>query len=195
MPSSWQCSTSIATRWRPRRSDWPGQRVAGPAVEVIDPSTWALLQRLQASGMLQLVGGSARVLHQSAPQNETEAAARRLAARLAELRAQADRALRKAQVLAAGGFPEEVPALLAKAIGHAGAVRLAMLGKLAGDVSLATSAQIRELADRGALPTKAAAALEALSAESGPPTGDDLQHLQEAVADILAGGGATMNVS
>jgi hypothetical protein len=167
----------------------------GPAVEVIDPSTWALLQRLQASGMLQLVGGSARVLHQSAPQSETEAAARRLAERLAELRAQADRALRKAQVLAAGGFPDEVPALLAKAIGHAGAVRLAMLGKLAGDVSLATFAQIRELADRGALPTKATAALEALSAESGPPTSDDLQHLQETVAGILAGGGATINVS
>ena len=167
----------------------------GPAVEVIDPTTWALLQRLQTTGMLQLVGGSARVLHRSAPQSETEAAARRLAERLAELRAQADRALRKAQVLAAGGFPEEVPALLAKAIGHAGAVRLAMLGELAGDVCLATSAQIRELADRGALPMKAAAALEALSAESGLPTSNDLQHLQEMVAGIVAGGGATMTVT
>ena len=44
---------------------------------------------------------------------------------------EAERSLRMARVLAAGGFPEEALPLLAKAIGIAAAAKLAALGELA----------------------------------------------------------------
>jgi hypothetical protein len=42
-----------------------GARDAGPAVELIDCATWAAIERLQASGLLQRVEGPSRVLHRS----------------------------------------------------------------------------------------------------------------------------------
>ena len=166
---------------------------SGPAVEVIDPATWRVLQRLQSRGLLQLVGGTGRILHQATAPNEDEAAAaaRILAARAAELRSRADRALRKAQVLVAGGFPEEAPALLAAAIGHSGAAKLCELGELghhASDVSLATSAQIRDLVEVKCLPLQAIATLEMVSPATGTPSlsCDEVNRLLASTAEILA---------
>ena len=82
--------------------------------------------------------------------------------RAAELRGEAERSLRMARVLAAGGFPEEALPLIAKAIGIGAAARLAALGELAAGVSIATPAQIRDLVDRGVFASQAQAALSVL---------------------------------
>jgi hypothetical protein len=156
----------------------------GPSVEVIDPPTWRVLQRMQASGVLQLVGDSARILHQALQPTESDEAARLAMARAAELRSQAERALRKAQVLAAGGFPEEAPALLLKAIGHGGAARLAQLGELPTDSCAATPAQIRDLVDRNALPLQLLATFD--TALSGAPSGIELERLLKTTAEAIA---------
>jgi hypothetical protein len=99
-------------------------------MDVIDRHTWQVLKRLQTSGLIQFSGATQHVLHRSAELDE-DSTAHRATARAGELRSLAERELRKAQVLAAGGFPEEVPALLTKAIGHAAAAQLAMFGDLA----------------------------------------------------------------
>jgi hypothetical protein len=82
--------------------------------------------------------------------------------RAAELRADAEKSLRMARVLAAGGFIEEALPLIAKAIGIAAAAKLAGLGELAAGASLATPAQVRDLVERGALAPQAETALSAL---------------------------------
>ena len=177
-----------------------GRRLAGaaagapatqPAVEVIDLATWRALQRLQSVGLVQLVGGPARILHQAQGLAAGEVAiARRFAQRSAQLLTEAERALRKARVLAAGGFPEEVPALLAKAIGHAGAARLASSGEIADDIALATPAQVRELVEQNLLPLQAIATLDLIAAVSGTLSlsGSDVERLLAATAEIIAAG-------
>ncbi len=165
-------------------------RVDGPSVELIDAATWRVLQRLQSSGIVQLVGGNSRVLHQAATLGEDEAAAssRLHAARAAALHGEADRALRKARLLATGGFPEEVPALLAKAIGAAGASRLASFGELAEDVMLATAAQVRELVELKSLPLHAIATLDLVAPAAGTASlaNDDVERLLGATAEVVA---------
>ncbi len=97
--------------------------------------------------------------------------------RAAELRGEAERSLRMARVLAAGGFPEEALPLIAKAIGIGAAARLAALGELAAGVSIATPAQIRDLVDRGVFAPQAEAALSALWSAAGGRTVADLESL------------------
>jgi superfamily II DNA or RNA helicase len=160
----------------------------GPVVEVIDPATWITLRRLQASGMIQFTDGAPRVLHRAAALADTEEedAANALKARLAALRAEAERALRMAGVLADGGFPEEARPLLGKAIGHSAAIRLASLGELPAGVNSATSAQIRDLVDRKEFPLQASAALTVLDATSGAPLGAEIEQILMATAEILS---------
>ena len=160
---------------------------SGPVVEIIDRATWITLCRLQASDMIQIMDGSPRVLHRAAglADTEVEAAANVLKARLAALRGEAERALRMAHVLAAGGFPEEALPVLAKAIGHGAAVKLAVLGELPADVTLATPARIRDLVDRKALPMQITATLDELAAASGTPSGAEVERLLKATAEVL----------
>ena len=160
----------------------------GPAVEIIDRATWITLRRLQASGMIQIMEGASRVLHRAAGLTGTEAedAANALKVRMAALRGEAERALRMAHVLAAGGFPEEARPLLAKAIGHGAAVKLAALGELPADVTLATPARIRDLVERKALPLQAIVTLDDLAAASGTPSGAEIERLLKATGDVLA---------
>jgi hypothetical protein len=79
---------------------------------------------------------------------------------------EAGRALRKARLLATGGFPEDAPPLLLKALQKAAAARLASRSELppgmaaAGDLG-ASDDEIRRLAASDALPV---AALEILDA-------------------------------
>jgi hypothetical protein len=117
----------------------------GPTVEIIDRATWIALCRLQATGMIQIVDGDPRVLHRAAGLADTDAedAANVLKVRLAAIRGEAQRALRMAQVLAAGGFPEEAMPLLGKAIQHGAASMLAARGELPTDIATATTAQIQ----------------------------------------------------
>jgi superfamily II DNA or RNA helicase len=156
----------------------------GPAVEVIDRATWLVMRRLQSSGMLQLVEGPVRVLHR-APQLEADAPLGDPTARSGELLGQAERALRMARVLATGGFPEEALPLLAKAIGHAAAAKLSALGELPAGVSVATPMQMRDLVERGVLPTPVLNVLAALWPASNAVSGAEVGHLLEATATIL----------
>lgn len=158
----------------------------GPAVQVIDRTTWLALQRLQASGMVQFTGGTARVLHQAEMWSQGDEAVRLAAARAAELRSMADRALRKAQVLATGGFPEEAPPLLLKAISHGVAARLALLGELPADAKVATPRQIRELVERKTLPLPVLASLETVTQLADGATGSEVECLIKQTAQALA---------
>jgi hypothetical protein len=129
---------------------------SGPAIEVIDRATWLTMRRLAAGGLVKLADGPMRVLHRAA--EFAVDAAGDPAARGVELRRQAERSLRMARVLAAGGFAEEALPLLARVLGIAAAARLATLGELPAEVTMATPDQVRDLVDRGALPEEAAVA-------------------------------------
>ena len=155
----------------------------GAGVEVIDRATWLAIERLQANGALQFTGGPSRVLHRAAGLSDDGGGAAR--ARALELRAQAERVVRKAQVLAAGGFPEEAPALLAKAIGIAGAATLALLDELPDDHSDASPLQIKELVERKLLPLQAVATLDVVTA-SALPSHSEVDRLLSVAAEIVA---------
>jgi superfamily II DNA or RNA helicase len=164
---------------RKRLARLPG---AGPTIEVIDRATWLAIERLQASGVLQFAGGPSRVLHRAAGLAEDNGGAAR--ARAIEFRARAEREVRKAQVLTAGGFPEEAPALLAKAIGLAGAARLALLDELPDDASAASLLQIKELVERKLLPFQAAATLDVMTAPA-LPSHSEIDRLLSVAAEIV----------
>ena len=72
--------------------------------------------------------------------------------------AEADRALRMAKTLAAGGFPEEAPPLLARSL-RAMVEALTAARGAASDVG--SDAEIRGLIESGALPPEALSVLEA----------------------------------
>jgi hypothetical protein len=178
---------------------------SGLAVEVIDRATWATMQRLQASGILQRVEGPVRVLHRAADFAEPDPLAAafasnsdqgpvgdqdRRAARATELRVAAERTLRMAQVLARGGFPEEAPLLIAKAIGQGAAARLSALGELPAGIAMATPLQIRALVERNVLPPQAVNALTDPSRPAAPPSGPELDGLLAAAAQVLAACGS-----
>jgi hypothetical protein len=160
----------------------------GPLVEVIDLATWHALRRLQASGLIQIMGGASRVLHRASglADTEAEAAANTLNARMAALRDQADRALRMARVLTAGGFPEEAGSQLANAIGFGASARLAMIGELSAETVAATPEQIRSLVNRETLPVRALATIDELAAASGTASGFAIERLLKATEEVLS---------
>ncbi len=153
------------------------RREVGPAVEVIDRPTWLAMRRLAASGMIMLAEDQTRVLHRSPDFAVAADPSFDPQARATELRGEAERSLRMARVLAAGGFPEEAPPLIAKAIGIGAAARLAALGELAAGVSIATPAQVRDLVDRGILAAQAETALSDLWSVAGGRTVADVESL------------------
>lgn len=99
------------------------RREVGLAVEVIDRPTWLAMRRLTASGMITLTEGRSCVLHQASDFAAAADPSFDPEKRAAELRGEAERSLRMARVLAAGGFPEEALPLTAKAIGISAAAR------------------------------------------------------------------------
>jgi hypothetical protein len=161
-------------------------QASAPAVELVDRATWLAMRRLQASGILALVEGPVRVLHRASGFAEPDAPAGQAAARAAELARQAERSLRMARVLASGGFPEEAPPLLAKAIGHGAAARLSALGELADGSTMATPAQIQALVERGMLPPQTVATMAGLWPAAGMPSGAAVEDLLDATAQVLA---------
>ena len=163
------------------------RREIGPVVEVIDRPTWLAMRRLAASGMIALAEGQSRVLHQSPDVAVAADPSFDPQARATELCGEAERSLRMARVLAAGGFAEEALPLIAKAIGIGAAARLAALGELAAGVSIATPAQVRDLVDRGVLATQAEAALSALWSVAGGRTYSDVESLIGMGALAIAG--------
>jgi superfamily II DNA or RNA helicase len=157
-----------------------------PAVEVIDRVTWLAMRRLQSSGILALVEGPVRVLHRASGFADSDAPPVQAAARAAELARQAERSLRMARVLASGGFAEEAPPLIAKAIGHGAAARLSALGELVDGSALATPAQIQALVERGMLPPQTISTMAGLWPAAGAPSGAEVEDLLDATAQVLA---------
>lgn len=80
--------------------------------------------------------------------------------------AEADKALRMAKVLAAGGFPEEAPALLAKALEKTAAALMSVRGESANDTA---GADVRYLVERNVLGAEALDLLDAAQPDAALP--------------------------
>jgi hypothetical protein len=155
------------------------------AIEAIDRATWLAMRRLASTGLLQFTHES-HVLHRSPALNQEGAESASSGQRATQLMAEAQRALRMAKVLASGGFPEEVPALLAKVVQKAAAVRLTERAELPIGASTASDADIRRLVERDALPEAALAILDAIQPSAKLPTDDDVKALVTAAERLLA---------
>jgi hypothetical protein len=167
-----------------RLSDRP--EIGAPEVELVDRASWLTMKRLEAAGMIKLGEGASRVLHRAPELAEAAQGPGESPSRVEELRRQAERSLQMAKVLAAGGFPEEAPPLIARAIGHGAAAKLALLGELSPDASMATPGQVRALVTRRALPPETLATLGALGPGSGVPSREELEGLVEDATQIIA---------
>jgi len=155
----------------------------GIDVEFVDKTAWLTMRRLTASGLLRFTH-EARQLHRSpalAPESpEPEPDDGRSAAIMAD----ADRWLRMAKVLFAGGFADEASPLLAKSLRSAALALSAKRGE-----SVAASGpddDIRRLVDEAALPAEALTVLDATNSAVGPATAGEVEPLIAATARILA---------
>jgi hypothetical protein len=157
------------------------------AVEVVGRSTWLAMRRLAASGIITIAEGQSRMLHQSPDFVAAADPGFDPQARAAELRGEAERSLRMARVLAAGGFPDEALPLVAKAIGIGAAAKLASLGQLAAGATMATPAQVHELVERGNIAAQAETALSALWSAPGGRAAGEVAPLIEIGAQVVAG--------
>jgi hypothetical protein len=133
------------------------------------------MRRLAASGMIVIAETQTRVLHQSPEFTAASDPDFDQPARADELRAQAEKALRMATVLAGGGFSDEALPLIAKAIGAGAAARLAARGELGAGALLATPAQVHDLVARGAMAPQAEIALSALWSSARGHSVPDIQ--------------------
>jgi hypothetical protein len=157
------------------------------AVEVIDRATWEAMRRLALTGMVQFTHDS-RVLHRATALGDEATGMVAPHRSAADLLAEAGRALRMAKVLAAGGFPEEVPALLGKALGKAAAAWLAEHNELPAGTSAAADGEIRRLVEAKQLPAEALVLLDAMQSSAGCPEGGALERLFSAAERVLAAG-------
>jgi hypothetical protein len=154
------------------------------AVDAIDRATWLAMQRLASTGLLQFTHES-RVLHRSSEFAEEATESLSSDQRAVQLMAEAKRALRMAWVLASGGFPEEVPALLAKAVHKAGAARMADRAVLFAQASTATDADIKRLVEQDVLPADALTTLDTSQPSAGPPADDAVKALVAKVEQLI----------
>jgi hypothetical protein len=95
-----------------------------------------------------------------------------------------------AKVLAAGGFPEEAPALLAKVLAKAAAARLADCGELPAAASTVADADIGRLVERKVMPTDAQQLLDATQPSAGCPDPATILQLFAAADRVLAMSGS-----
>ncbi len=162
-------------------------------IEVVDRAAWLAIQRLSRSGMVELSGGARRVLYVSPELADLERATDRPVAPSSRWRDEADRALRMASVLAAGGFPEEAPSLFGKALRCAMAARLGTSEKAAGPPPSQPD-EMRRLIEPIGLPAEAESVLACLQPDAAPPTAADAADLARStgrlVAALIAGQGS-----
>jgi len=152
-------------------------------IEVVDRATWLTIRRLAATGMVNLGSGARRVLHASAELAEETAQAVEVDARADGWREEGARAVKMAGVLAAGGFPEEAPSLIAKALRFAVAAELSARGERLSDPMLADPERLRDFV-KGAVPT--ADANRVLAALRSPSPADPLDLTQSATRLLAA---------
>jgi hypothetical protein len=92
-------------------------------------------------------------------------------------REEAERAIRMATVLAAGGFPEEAPRFLAKALRCAVAMRLRTSGEAAADPSLASAEHMLDLLKQSGLSVEAERVLATMRPGAATPNSADVAEL------------------
>ncbi len=159
------------------------------AIDVLDRTVWLAMQRFAASGLVQFTHQS-RLLHRSAALAEQGPSGTGSAAsgqsRFGELMANAQRTLRKAKVLASGGFPEEAPALLAQVVQTAAAARMAECGELPAGASGASDTDVRRLVDHGDMSAEVLAILDASQPSAGTAAADGLNALVATADEVLA---------
>jgi hypothetical protein len=165
-----------------RLSDRP--EIGAPEVELIDRTSWLTMKRLEAAGMIKLGEGASRVLHRAPELAEAAQGPGDSPSRVGELRRQAERSLQMPRCSRPAA--SRAPPLIARAIGHGVAAKLALLGELSPDASMATPGQVRALVARRALPSETLATLGALGPGSGVPSREELEGLVEDAAQIIA---------
>ncbi|HEY2660085.1 MAG TPA: DEAD/DEAH box helicase, partial [Caulobacteraceae bacterium] len=161
------------------------QDASSLSVEIVDRTTWLTLRRLARSGVLDLTSGPRRILHVS-PEFAEPDAANSSTAQDDAWREEAERAIRMASVLAAGGFPEEAPPLLAKALRCAVASRLRAAGEVAADPSLANAEQTLELLKQSGLSVEAERVLATLRPGAATPNPADAAELARSTTRLVA---------
>ena len=159
------------------------------AVELVDHATFATMQRLAAAGMLQFTHNF-RLLHRSAAFVAVTGETTPPDGRAPQFMDEAERALRMAKVLATGGFPEEAPLLLAKALQKACAALMTECAELSAGATAASDSDIRRLIERKAVPLEAQAILDAIQSNVVPADSEDIGALLASAERCLAAIGA-----
>jgi hypothetical protein len=155
------------------------------AIEVVDRAAWLSLRRLAKAGLLSLTDTRRRVLHVSPELAEPGPTEDETAARTRGWRAEADRSVKMAAVLAAGGFPEEAPPLLAKALRHALAARLNISGDPTADASLVDLERIGDLLKPSPLSSDASRVLAVLRPNARPLTALEAADLARSTSGLI----------
>lgn len=162
-------------------------RDQGVPVEIVDRASWLALRRLAAAGMVGLTGGQARVLYATAEFADAAPRVDTPRTQASAWREEAERSIRMANVLAAGGFPEEAPAQLAKAV----RCLVAAHRRGAGDGAVGPAAtdpeEIRALAGAGALSAEIMPILAVVRPGAAPPTAAEATNLTSATSRLIAG--------
>ncbi|HEX4179575.1 MAG TPA: DEAD/DEAH box helicase [Caulobacteraceae bacterium] len=157
----------------------------GVQAEVVDRATWLTLRRLVSSGIMKVAGESPRVLHTAAEFADANPPADAHAHQAVEWRGEAERMVRMAGVLAAGGFPEEVPPLLMKALHHVVAARGLAAGEGPADLLLSEPEQIRALLGSSFSSVDIESVLAALRPGADTPTAVYATGLSRTVAGLV----------
>jgi superfamily II DNA or RNA helicase len=152
-------------------------------VEFVDKAAWLAMRRLAAAGLLQFTH-EARTLHRSPVLPIEAIGAEPGDEKASEAMAEADRTLRMAKVLAAGGFPEEAAPLLARTLRSVAAALTAKRGGKLADSG--AEGDIRRLVKEAALPTEALAVFEATNLGAPSLTASEVDPLIAATTRILA---------
>ena len=160
------------------------QDESGLPVEVLDRATWLTLRRLAQAGMVDITGGSRRVLHIS-PDLAEPVAEGKATPQTDTWREEAVRAVRMASVLAAGGFSEEAPPLLAKALRYAIAAHLQAAGETAADPSTANAEQAHDLLKRSGMSVEAERVLAILRPGAETPNPADAAELARSTTRLV----------
>jgi hypothetical protein len=151
-------------------------------VEIVGKAAWLVVRRLMGAGLVGMTGGEARVLHADPAYADTPAPPQ---ARAALWRAEADRALRMAGALTAGGIPDEAPPLLAAALRALVAARRQAAGEPCAEPALADPEQLRPVAGSVVEAKSLAALLAALRPGAVSPAAAPAADLVETAARLV----------
>jgi hypothetical protein len=160
-----------------------GRVVGGPPVEFVDKSSWLAMRRLAEAGLLRFTH-EAKTLHRSATLPAENALAQPGDAKAAAAMVAAERMLKMARVLVAGGFPEEAPSLLAKSLRSVAEAMSARHGDAPADGD--ADGEVRRLIERDALPAEALTILAAGNPAALAPSADEVESLLARTTRILA---------